>query len=107
MALEALDLSLRVVRSLRQPLARIRSRDRKLHDQIRDAASSSPLNLAEGCRRVGKDRTHLWRIAAGSADEVRTALRVAQAWDYLERRELEQSFELLDRLLAMCWRLTN
>ena len=84
MAFEVLELSLELISSLRGSLRVIRSRDPKLHDQIRSAASSISLNLAEGRRRVGKDRLHLWRIASGSADEVRTALRVAEAWGDIE-----------------------
>ena len=107
MPFEALEVSLELVRSLRRPLRRLESRDPRLSRQLRDAASSVALNLAEGRRRAGKDRRHLWRIAAGSADEVRTSLRVAEAWGHLEAPELEEALELLDRLLAMTWRLTH
>jgi len=34
-------------------------------------------NLAEGQKRLGRDRIHARRVAAGSAEEVRTILRVA------------------------------
>jgi four helix bundle protein len=70
-------------------------------------ASRVPLNLAEGRRRVGKDRLHHFRIAAGSAAEVRVALLVARAWGDLEARDVEEALLLLDRLLAMLWRLTH
>src|SRR5262245_21203634 len=42
---------------------------------MRAAAGSVPLNLAEGNLRLGADRLHPFRIAAGSAAELRTALR--------------------------------
>jgi hypothetical protein len=45
---QALEYSLDVIRQLRVPVARLRSRDRNLHDQIRAAASPVSLNLAEG-----------------------------------------------------------
>ncbi len=77
MRFEALELSLDAIRILRQPVKIITSRDPKLADQLRRAASSVSLNLSDGSRRVGRDRTHLWRIAAGSADDAVTALRVA------------------------------
>jgi four helix bundle protein len=101
----ALEVSVEVIRSLRQPLEVLRSRDPELFRQVRKAASSIPLNLAEGNRRSGKDRVHHFRIAAGSADEVRTALRVAAAWGDLQEPAIAESLRLLDRLLGMLWRL--
>ena len=88
-------------------MRKLRSRDAKLADQICRGGSSVPSNLAEGDRRAGKDKQHHWRIAAGSADEVRTAWRVAEAWGYLGDKDTRKPLELLDRCLAMLWRLTN
>ena len=105
MPFEALEVSLEVIRSLWPPLARIRTRDPKLYQQIRSAANSISLNLAEGRRRHRKDKTHLWSIAAGSADEVSTALRNAVAWGDIEEEAVARTLELLDRVLAMLWRL--
>ena len=104
---QALEVSLDLVRSLRRPMERLRVRDRGLSEQIRRAASSIPLNLAEGRRRSGADRVHHWRIASGSADELRAALRVALAWGDVEESEVSEAFELLDRVLAMLWRMTH
>jgi four helix bundle protein len=104
---DALEVSLDLVRSLRRPLERLRSRDRCLCDQVRRAASSVPMNLAEGRRRSGADRLHHWRIAAGSAEELRTALRVALAWGDLQPAEVAETLRLIDRVLAMTWRLTH
>ena len=56
-----------MIRSLRQAVTRLQTRDGDLAKQLRRAASSVPLNLGEGRRRAGKDRLHLWRIAGGSA----------------------------------------
>ncbi len=103
----ALKISLDAIRSLRQPLAKIRRSDPDLARQIRRAASSSALNLAEGSRRSGRDRKHHFRIAAGSADEVRAALHVAEAWGDIDPSDASTTLELLDRLLAMTWRLTH
>lgn len=75
--------------------------------QLRRAAASVPLNLAEGRRRSGRDRQHLFRIAAGSAAEVRACLLVAQAWGWLAEDGAAESLALIDRVLAMCWRLTR
>ena len=39
--------------------------------------------LDEGSQRTGRDRFHLYRVAAGSAAEVRTALALATTWGYI------------------------
>ena len=103
----ALKISLDAIRSLRQPLAKIRRSDPDLARQIRRAASSSALNLAEGSQRNGRDRKYHFRVAAGSADEVRAALHVAVAWGDIDPSDASTTLELLDRLLAMTWRLTH
>ena len=96
-----------LVRSLGEPLSVIRTRDPQLLDQIRRAATSLVLNLAEGRRRVGRDRLNHWRIASGSADEVRAALRLAAALGNLDPASCKHPFQLLDRIAAMLWRITN
>ncbi len=103
----ALEVSLDLIRSLNSPLEQIRTRSCSLADQIDDAAASVALNLGEGRRRSGKDRVHLFRIAAGSADEVRTALRVAEARGQVDRNAIAAALQLCDRLLALTWGLTH
>jgi four helix bundle protein len=107
MNFEAFEIALQLIDALRTPIERVRNHDSALASQLRRAASSVPLNLSEGRRRVGKDRLHLWRIAAGSADEVRAALRVAQSWGYVDSQSLIEPLALLDRVLAMLWRMTH
>ncbi len=107
MSFQVFDVSLELIRSLVQPLAILDRRDTDLARQLRRAAASVSLNLSEGSRRQGKDRIHLWRIAAGSADEVAASLRVAEAFGYLEAPASAQSLALCDRVLAMLWRLTH
>ena len=107
MRFDAFETSLDLVRSLRGPLTALETRDGSLATQVRRAAASVSLNLAEGRRRAGRDRLHLWRVAAGSADEVRAALRVAEACGYLEAADIEAALGFVDRVLAMLWRLTR
>ena len=107
MSFDALEVSLELIRSLLQTVTVLRTRDPKLHDQIRRAASGVPLNLAEGRRRAGKDRVYHFTVAAGSADEFRTALRTANAWGELDAAHFTQALALLDRVQAMLWRLTH
>ena len=104
---DALEVSLETVAALREPLAVIRSNDPDLYRQLRRAGSSMTLNIGEGTRRVGKDRKHLWRVAAGSAAEVRVALRTAVAWGDLDVALTKRSLQLLDRVLAMLWKMTR
>jgi four helix bundle protein len=107
MRFEALEVSIEIVRSLRQPLEILRSRDADLFRQIRRAASSVALNISEGNQRSGKDRVYHFRIARGSAAEVCTALRVAAAWGDLQEQATAEPFRLLDRLLRLLWGLSH
>jgi len=101
----AYDAALGLVSSLRPVLEQLRTQDRALADQLRRAASSVALNIAEGNRRVGQDRIQFFRIAAGSAAEVRAAMAVAVAWGSIEASPVADV--QLDRVLAMLWRLTH
>ena len=50
---------------------------------------------------------HHDRIAAGSADEVRTTPRVAEALGYLEAKRTVRATELVDHECAILWRCTR
>jgi four helix bundle protein len=88
-------------------VALIRRHDARLAQQIVDSASSIASNLAEGNRRVGKDRLHFFRIAAGSADETQTHLQVALAWGWVESQDIDHTLGLIDQELAMLYTLTH
>ena len=107
MAFQALELALDAIRQLVTPLAAIKQRDPDLAQQIRRAAASMALNLGEGRRREGRDRLHHYRIAAGSADEVVTALRVAESFQLVTRTAVAPVLERCDRVLAITWTLTR
>ena len=97
--------ALGLVSALRSVLGEVAKSDRALADQLRRAASSVVLNIAEGNRRTGKDRVHFFRIAAGSAAEVRAGIDVARAWGTIGAASASEAE--LDRVLAMLWRLTH
>lgn len=101
------EVSLELARSLRPQLPRLRSCDSALATQLMRALASVPLNLSEGRRRAGKDRRHLFRVASGSAAEAKACLDLAEAFGYLEPAALTTVRELLDRVQAMTWRLSN
>jgi four helix bundle protein len=81
--------------------------DRGLADQIRRAATSAALNVAEGTKRNGRDRTHHYRIAAGSAAEARAALAVGAAWGHIDATRHQAVDALLDRQAALLHRLIH
>jgi len=97
--------ALALVSGLRPVLGQLRTKDRALTDQLKRAASSVALNIAEGNRRAGQDRLQFFRIAAGSAAEVRAAMDVARAWGHIEASPAVETD--LDRVLAILWRLTH
>ena len=107
MRFEALELSLQLIRALTGIVRRIQQHDAEEARQMRTAASSVSRNLAEGRARAGKDRTHLYRIAAGSAEEVRAGLLIAGAWGWVSDDEVGAAMQLVDRLCAILWRLTH
>jgi four helix bundle protein len=104
---DCLDVAHQAIAQLRRLVAAIAQHDADLARQIRRAASSVPLNIAEGRQRFGRDRAHSWRVAAGSAAEVREALRVALAWGYIDAAAAAGALERLDRIGAMLWKATH
>src|SRR4029453_2779138 len=64
--------------------------------QTRPGAPALACRRSSARRRTGKDRLNCYRMAAGSADELHTALRVAIASRYLEPATLAHAFALLD-----------
>ena len=107
MKFDCLEISYQLIRELRVPLTRIRRVDGRLHVQLRTAAASIALNVAEGRGREGKDRVHHWRIARGSAEEVCAILKVAEAFGDLPIDECRAAHETLTRILQMLWRMTH
>ena len=107
MSFEAFDQSVRFSRCLRELSPRLRARNPDLFRQLRRAASSVPLNLAEGAGRQGADRKQHYRIARGSALESEAILLVAEAWGDLDGKALEPVMPVLDRLLRLLRGLTR
>jgi four helix bundle protein len=85
----------------------IRRRDRDLADQLRRAATSLALNLAESRGSTDGNRAARLRTALGSTHETRAALRVAEAWCYVDARTVDVIDERLDRVAAMTWSLAH
>ena len=78
------DDMLDAVRAMREMTATIERCDGDLARQLRRAASSVVLNVAEGSGSFGRVRTMRYRTALGSARETLACLRVAEAFGYVE-----------------------
>lgn len=107
MAFQVAELSFELIEELRPLVLRIRAVDRALADQLMRAASSVALNIAEGHSSDAGNRRARYFTAAGSADESRAALRVAMGWRHIQVSDAERANVLLDRIIAMLWKLTH
>ena len=77
-----------------------------LRDQLRRAAFSVPLNIAEGAGRASEaDGARHFAIARGSAMECAAVLDVVRALGALQDAQYGQAVELLARVVAMLTKL--
>ncbi len=100
---EALEIAIEAVAAVHEVIERLPRGCGALADQSRRSIISAPLNLAEGSGRAGRDRLYHWRIASGSAQEAKACMRIAAALGV----DAQTALEVIDRLCAVCWRLTN
>jgi four helix bundle protein len=105
--LEVERVALEAIGALRPLMPRIARHDRALDTQLRKAASSMVLNVCEAQHSDPGNRRARFHSAAGSANESRGALRVAVGWGYVTDAQARPVLELLDRVVAMLWKLTH
>ena len=80
----------------------------RMVQQIRRAALSVHLNIAEGCsRRSQTERKRYFEISRGSLIEVDTALDIAHALAYATLGEMEPTGKLIVRAFKMLSALIN
>lgn len=105
MSFIAYDVTKELIVSLRPVVPMIAAHNKDLADQLFRAACSVLLNLAEGQKFQNGNRRRHYEIAHGSANEVRAALDVAEAWGWITSPSPER--DLLGRVLALLWKLTR
>jgi len=99
-ALEAAGMAIRLVMGVPAPL-------KSIADQTIRSACSVPANIAEGHGRVGRDRSHHWRIAYASAKEVESHLTPLVQAGAISRTGARDAIKGFDEVRAMTWRLLN
>lgn len=84
------------------------AKDFGLRDQIRRAAVSIMLNIAEGfARKTDREFAQFLVIAHGSTAEVQAALYVALDQGYLNETQFKDLYGLADETSKMITKLTN
>ena len=97
------DRARKVVRELVPLLHTIREHDKSLSDQLKRAAQSVVLNIAEARGNDAGNARARFSTACGSAKEVRAALNVATDWGYIETHTATHLDEKLDDVCAITW----
>ncbi|MBT8480954.1 MAG: four helix bundle protein [Myxococcales bacterium] len=92
-----------VVQELAPLVHTIREHDRSLADQLRRAAQSVVLNIAEARGNDAGNARARFSTACGSAKEVRAALNVASDWGYIGSQTATHLDERLDEVCAITW----
>ena len=99
----AYDRARNVVRELVPLLHTIREQDRSLAEQLKRAAQSVVLNIAEARGNDAGNARARFSTACGSAKEVRAALNVTSDWGYIEGHTATRLDEKLDEVCAITW----
>jgi four helix bundle protein len=100
------DTMIEVIRGLRPLVAKIQVHDRGLATQLREAASSVTLNIAEGGGVRAGSRRERYSTALGSARETGSCLDTAMAWGYVEAVDPDL-LDRLDKVRATLWKVVR
>jgi four helix bundle protein len=107
MTMQVQELALATIEALAPLMPLIEQRDRGLALQLRGAASSMALNIAEAEGSDPGNKRARFFTASGSTRESRTALRVAVAWGFVSRERAAPIVDRLDHVAAILWKLTH
>jgi four helix bundle protein len=77
----------------------------ELADQLRRAALSVPLNIAEGSGKGDRDAERYYRIARGSALECVAVIDAMEALGFVTSADVGEGRGLLERVVAMLTKL--
>lgn len=103
--LVAYEVSLDLIRELKVVVPVVEANDGEEAQQMKSAANSIVRNIAEGMKRKGRDPKRFYAYAAGSANEVRGVLDLADAWGW--NIDVSRARQLADRLVGLLWGLTH
>ena len=92
-----------VIRDVAALLPQVKRRDRALADQLRRAAQSVVLNIAEARGSDGGNARARFATACGSTKEVRAALDLASDFGYVEAHTAHHLDRRLDEVCAITW----
>jgi four helix bundle protein len=79
----------------------------ELGEQLRRAALSVPLNIAEGSGKSERDARRFYAIARGSALECAAILDALVTLGFTQDKDLSESLELLERIVSMLTRMAR
>jgi four helix bundle protein len=89
-------------------LEKVPRRQAALADQLRRAAVSTPLNIAEGSGRpTGADAARHFGIARGSAMECAAIVDAFQVLGAIDDSMYRSAIDLLERTVSMLTKLSN
>jgi len=79
-----------------------------LADQLRRAATSIALNIAEGAGEFSRqDKSRFYRMARRSATECAAVFDVCRCLRLIDSEKLESGYSLLERIIAMLTKLAQ
>ena len=96
-----------VVQALAPVVAQVRACDADLANQMKRAAQSVVLNIAEARGSYRGNSKTRFGTACGSAKDVRAALHIAADWSYIAPAEAERLDDALDVVCSITWSLAN
>jgi len=79
-----------------------------LVNQMRRAAYSIPMNIAEGnVKRSGKEKAHFFEIALGSLEELHCQCRIALGLHYISEKTFEEADQHIHRVSYLITKLRS
>jgi four helix bundle protein len=97
----------KVVREVAPLLQMVKRHDKPLADQLKRAAQSVVLNIAEARGSDAGNARARFATACGSAKEVRAALHIASDWGYIGSQQATHLDRRLDEVCAITWCLAK